>query len=252
VPLASGKDKTFSVGLQVCTTADGEYQARRCVVSEGKHPEFHLDGEVLYLRPNGAAEGERRRYISSWRAAGRNTLVSGLKPWFQQSLLWFTSLKAVVNIHASSSCVEASAESLDRSPPQPHPVVLNGEEFYQAEDVHVRSWLSDQLWYKFKWVGYPEEELMWQEENQLRQDCEELDNFVSVYRDARGLPEGLNKRTVPTMRRSAANGVSSLCGQSALGVGRVQQGCWTRSAADSGTMDQSWLQQIVTVMHLAA
>jgi hypothetical protein len=149
----------------VCTTADGEYQARKSAVSEEKHPECHLDNEGAVLPANGAAEGEHRRYISSWRAAGRNTLVSGLKPWFQQSVLWFTSLKAVVNIHDSSSCVEASAESLDRSPSQPHPVVLNGEEFYQAEDVHDKGWLSDQLWYKLKGVGYPEEELMWQEES---------------------------------------------------------------------------------------
>ncbi len=52
------------------------------------------------------------------------------------------------------------------------------------------------LWYKVKWVGYPEEENTWQEEAQLRQDYEELDRFVSVYRTARGLPEGFN--THPT------------------------------------------------------
>jgi hypothetical protein len=33
---------------------------------------------------------------------------------------------------------------------------------------------------------------------------------------------------------------------------RLQQGCWTRSAADSGTLDRSWLQRIVTAMHLPA
>ncbi len=101
---------------------------------------------------------------------------------------------------------DASAEYPDRSPPPPDPVVLDGEDFYHVEAIRDHSWSSDKLWYKIKWVGYPEEENTWQEESQLREDCEELDRMVSVYREARGLPEGFNTRTVPTLRRSRRRG----------------------------------------------
>jgi glycosylphosphatidylinositol phospholipase D len=97
---------------------------------------------------------------------------------------------------------DASAAYPGRSTPPPDPVVLNGEEFYHVEAIRDHSWSSEELWYKVKWLGYPEEENTWQKESQLRQDCEELDRFVSVYRTERGLSEGFNTRTVSTLRRS--------------------------------------------------